>query len=419
MLNHSIVFLSPLLKPFTPEYFGFQLSIFLALLLLPISLKTSLFFTLTLFLSRTTLKSKPKSCFIIFIISFIEISKLFPILIISPASWSLFKTLVKLSTVSSIKVKSLVGDKFPNLILRLLLNIWVIIVGMIARADCLGPKVLNGLIIVIGRLKDLGIDFKKLEIYLNKISKIKNNRCINKKTGKIISGIIPVHIFGHACDVESLARIAKKFRLKIIEDAAEAVGSFYKKKHLGTFGDVGCLSFNGNKIITTGGGGAVITNKKNIAKKINHLTNTAKIYHKWEYIHDDIGYNFRLPSLNAALGLAQIEKLNTFLNAKRKLFQKYSKNLGKLAGVSIFKEGKNMKSNYWLQTLILDKKNKYLKNQILNYCYKKKIYLRPVWKLISTLKPYKKNQKMDLAGARDIIDRAINLPSSQRIIIKK
>ena len=274
-------------------------------------------------------------------------------------------------------------------------------------------------LILLTQIKDLGIDFKKLEIYLNKISKIKNNRCINKKTGKIISGIIPVHIFGHACDVESLARIAKKFRLKIIEDAAEAVGSFYKKKHLGTFGDVGCLSFNGNKIITTGGGGAVITNKKNIAKKINHLTNTAKIYHKWEYIHDDIGYNFRLPSLNAALGLAQIEKLNTFLNAKRKLFQKYSKNLGKLAGVSIFKEGKNMKSNYWLQTLILDKKNKYLKNQILNYCYKKKIYLRPVWKLISTLKPYKKNQKMDLAGARDIIDRAINLPSSQRIIIKK
>lgn len=272
---------------------------------------------------------------------------------------------------------------------------------------------------VDSNIKDLGIDCKKLEIYLNKISKIKNNRCINKKTGKIISGIIPVHIFGHACDIENLARIAKKFRLKIIEDAAEAVGSFYKKKHLGTFGDVGCLSFNGNKIITTGGGGAVITNKKNIAKKINHLTNTAKIYHKWEYIHDDIGYNFRLPSLNAALGLAQIEKLNTFLNAKRKLFQKYSKNLGKLAGVSIFKEGKNMKSNYWLQTLILDKKNKYLKNQILNYCYKKKIYLRPVWKLISTLKPYKKNQKMDLAGARDIIDRAINLPSSQRIIIKK
>ena len=268
-------------------------------------------------------------------------------------------------------------------------------------------------------IKDFGIDCKKLEIYLNRISKIKNNKCINKKTGRIISGIVPVHIFGHSCDIENLIRIAKKYKLKIIEDAAEAVGSFYKNKHLGTYGDVGCLSFNGNKIITTGGGGAVITNKKNLADKIKHLTNTAKIDHKWEYIHDDVGYNFRMPSLNAALGLAQIEKINIFLKAKRKLFIRYSKNLNNLNGISIYKEGKNMKSNYWLQTLILDKKHKYLKNQLLKYCYKKKIYLRPVWKLISTLKPYKKKQKMNLSGARDIIDRAINLPSSQSIIIRK
>ena len=272
---------------------------------------------------------------------------------------------------------------------------------------------------VDSNIADLGIDCKKLEIYLNKISKIKNNKCVNKKTGRIISGIIPVHIFGHSCDIENIIRIAKKFRLKIIEDAAEAVGSFYKKKHLGTFGDVGCLSFNGNKIITTGGGGVVLTNKKNLANKIKHLANTAKIKHKWEYIHDDIGYNFRMPSLNAALGLAQIEKINIFLKAKRKLFHKYSKNFSKLIGASIFREGKNLKSNYWLQTLILDKKYKYLKNELLNYCYKKKVFLRPTWKLISSLKPYKKKQKMDLSGARDIVDRAINLPSSQSLLINK
>ena len=272
---------------------------------------------------------------------------------------------------------------------------------------------------VDSKIEDLGIDCKKLEIYLKKISKIKKNKCINKKTGRVISGIIPVHIFGHSCDIENIIKIAKKFRLKIIEDAAEAVGSFYKKRHLGTFGDVGCLSFNGNKIITTGGGGAVITNKKNLAKKIRYLSSTAKVKHKWEYIHDDIGYNFKMPSLNAALGLAQISKIDIFLKAKRRLFNKYSKNLKQLIGVSIFQEGKNLKSNYWLQTLILDKRYKYLKDELLNYCYKKKIFLRPTWKLISSLKPYKKTQKMDLSGAKDIADRVINLPSSQSLLIHK
>ena len=268
-------------------------------------------------------------------------------------------------------------------------------------------------------IKDLGIDCKKLEIYLDKISIIKNNKCINKKTGRIISGIIPVHIFGHSCDIENIIRISKKFRLKIIEDAAEAVGSFYKKKHLGTYGDVGCLSFNGNKIITTGGGGAVITNRNNLAKKIKHLANTAKIKHKWEYIHDNIGYNLKMPSLNAALGLAQISKIDIFLKAKRKLFYQYSKNFNNLIGIRIFREGKNLKSNYWLQTLILDNKYKNLKNKLLNFCYKKKIFIRPTWKLISNLKPYKKKQKMNLSGAKNIVDRAINLPSSQSLIINK
>ncbi len=269
------------------------------------------------------------------------------------------------------------------------------------------------------KIEDFGIDYKKLETYLKKISEIRNNKCINKKTGRVISGIIPVHIFGHSCNIEKIIKVAKKYRLKIIEDAAEAVGSFYKKRHLGTFGDIGCLSFNGNKIITTGGGGAVITNKKNLAKKIRHLASTAKIKHKWEYIHDDIGYNFKLPSLNAALGIAQIEKINIFLKAKRRLFHEYSKNFNKIIGATIFREGKNLKSNYWLQTLILDKKYKYLKNQMLNYCHKKKIFLRPTWKLISSLKPYKKKQKMDLSGAREIADRVINLPSSQSLLINK
>ncbi len=272
---------------------------------------------------------------------------------------------------------------------------------------------------VDSNIKDLGIDCNKLEKYLKKISKIKNNKCINKKTKRIISCIMPVHIFGHSCDIKNIAKIAKKFRLKVIEDTAEALGSFYKNKHLGTFGDVGCISFNGNKIITTGGGGVVLTNNSKLAKKIKHLSNTAKLKHKWEYIHDDVGFNFRMPSLNAALGLAQLTKIKIFLNAKRKLFHKYSNNFNSIPGVQIFKEGKNLRSNYWLQTLILEKKYKNVKDSLINYCYNRKIFVRPAWKLISSLRPYRQKQKMNLSGAKDIADRVINLPSSQSLLIKK
>ena len=186
---------------------------------------------------------------------------------------------------------------------------------------------------------------------------------MNKKTGKIISAIIPVHLFGHACDIEKLLKLSRKFKLKVIEDAAECLGSFFKGNHLGLFGDLGCLSFNGNKIITTGGGGAIITNKKNLAKKIKHLITTAKVKHKWDYIHDEIGYNFKMPSLNAALGLAQIEKIRLFLKAKRKLHKSYLNNFRGIVGAKIFTENKNSISNFWLQILILDKKNKHLKKK--------------------------------------------------------
>ena len=193
---------------------------------------------------------------------------------------------------------------------------------------------------------------------------------------------------------------------------------FIKKKHLGTFGDVGCISFNGNKIITTGGGGMVITNKKKLAKKIKHLTTTAKIKHKWEYLHDEVGYNFRMPNLNAALGLAQFEKINIFLKAKRDLFKKYFNVFNKIKGISLYKEPKYANSNYWLHTLILNTENINLKNKILKELHKKLIYARPVWKLISELEPYKKNQKMNLSGAKEIYNKIINLPSSQSLVLK-
>ena len=271
---------------------------------------------------------------------------------------------------------------------------------------------------VDSQIENFGINCLKLENYLNKIVKFKGNKCINKFTGKVIKAIIPVHVFGHPCNIQDIIKIAKKFNLIVVEDAAEALGSFYKKKHLGTFGDVGCFSFNGNKIITTGGGGMVITNKKILAKKIQHLTTTAKLKHKWEYIHDEIGYNLRMPNLNAALGLAQFEKIHTFLKAKKILFKKYFNVFNKIKGISLYKEPRNANSNYWLQTLILSNNNVNLKNKILKESHKKLIYTRPVWKLISELKPYKKNQKMNLSGAKEIYSKIINLPSSQSLVLK-
>ena len=233
-------------------------------------------------------------------------------------------------------------------------------------------------------------------------------------------GIMPTQLNGRTCNMDKIMSLADKYKLFVVEDSAQALGSKFKGKHSGTFGNVGAISFYPAKVMGCfGDGGAVITNRNNLAKKIKHLANTAKIKHKWEYIHDNIGYNLKMPSLNAALGLAQISKIDIFLKAKRKLFYQYSKNFNNLIGIRIFREGKNLKSNYWLQTLILDNKYKNLKNKLLNFCYKKKIFIRPTWKLISNLKPYKKKQKMNLSGAKNIVDRAINLPSSQSLIINK
>lgn len=266
-------------------------------------------------------------------------------------------------------------------------------------------------------ISSLGIDCLKLNKYLEKISIMKNGKCINKTTKNHIKAIIPVHIFGHPCDILGILKIAKKYRLKVIEDAAEALGSFYKNKHLGTFGDIGCFSFNGNKIVTTGGGGMVVSNNTRYANKIKHLTTTAKLKHQWEYIHDEVGYNFRMPNINAALGLAQLEKIRIFISAKRRLFLKYSSKLSKVNGISLFKEKKGCRSNYWLQTIILDKNQSQKKNKLLKKLYKAKIFCRPVWKLISELKPYRNCSKMNLSGSREIYKRAISLPSSPDLIL--
>ena len=270
---------------------------------------------------------------------------------------------------------------------------------------------------VDSNISDFGIDVGKLHDYLNKNFKLTKESLINKKTHRKVKAIVPVHIFGHSCAIEEINKLARKFNLKVIEDAAEALGSFKKSKHLGTFSLFGCLSFNGNKIITTGAGGAIITNSFKHYKVAKHLITTAKVPHKFKYVHDKIGFNYRMPSLNASLGIAQMYKLNKFIKAKRNLYLKYKNSFLNVDGIKIFKDNKDEVSNYWLQTAILDDKKKKYKENLIKFCISKNIFVRPAWELISDLKPYKNCPKMDLFGAKNIESRVINLPSSQSLIL--
>ena len=264
--------------------------------------------------------------------------------------------------------------------------------------------------------ESLSIDLLKLEKYLKKISIIKKKYCYNKKTGNRIYAIIPTHIFGHIENIDNLVKIANKFKLKIIEDSSEALGSYYKGRHAGTFALAGVLSFNGNKIITTGGGGAILTNSDNFAKKARHLISISRMKHDWKYNYDQIGYNMRMPNINAALGCAQIENLNYFLKKKRKLFKLYDEKFKKVKDITLYKETKNSKSNYWLQTILLKKSSFLLRDRILRYTNKHKINTRPVWKLMHKISYLKKFQKMNLSNANQIEKKIINLPSSMNLI---
>jgi len=258
----------------------------------------------------------------------------------------------------------------------------------------------------------LGIDADKLDSYLSEISNIENGICYNKKTGKIIKAVLPMHTFGHPVDMDKLKVVADKYNLKIIEDAAESLGSFYKGKHTGNFGDVTALSFNGNKIITTGGGGAILTNDDYLADRAKYLTTTAKVPHKWEYFHDVVGYNYRMPALNAALGCAQMEQLEKFIKQKRDLAMRYAEAFDNLQGVSFFTEPEFAKSNYWLNTIILSDELVTLRDEILDYTNKNGIMTRPIWTPMHKLPMYKSCPKMDLSFTENIEKRIINIPSS-------
>jgi len=261
----------------------------------------------------------------------------------------------------------------------------------------------------------LGIDVKKLRGYLVEVTKQISGQCVNQKTGRIIRAIVPMHTFGHPSDIEGLMDICNEFNLKMVEDAAEAIGSYYKGKHVGTFGLFGTLSFNGNKTITTGGGGAILTNNHELARQAKHLTTTAKIPHKWEFKHDQVGFNYRMPNINAALGCAQLEDLPQKLLLKRELFTKYKKAFKNLTGIELFQEPENCKSNYWLQTLILEEHESENLQKILESTNESQIMTRPSWVLLNELKPFLDCPSMDLVVAKSLSSRIINIPSSSNL----
>lgn len=259
----------------------------------------------------------------------------------------------------------------------------------------------------------LGLDPYKFGNYLKEIAEVKNGNCFNKKTGRRIKAVVPMHTFGHPVDMDPLVEICNQFKIELIEDAAESLGSFYKGKHTGNLGKVSAVSFNGNKIVTTGGGGAILTNDESLGKLAKHLTTTAKVPHKWAYSHDQIGYNYRMPNINAALGCAQLESLPEVISQKRKLAENYHAAFEKIKGVHFFTELSFAQSNYWLNALLLDKNFSNERESLLEATNKAGIMTRPAWTLMHELEIYKNCPKMhDLSGAKNIEECLINIPSS-------
>ncbi len=255
----------------------------------------------------------------------------------------------------------------------------------------------------------MGLSPQALETYLQTNAKIENNICINQTTGKRIKACLPMHTFGHACRIEEIITICKRYHIEVVEDAAEAMGSFYKGQHLGTFGTLSAISFNGNKIMTTGGGGIILTNDDNLAKQAKHLSTQAKVPHQWEYEHDSIGYNYRMPNINAALGLAQLEQINHFIANKRETAHQYNL-FFQQQQIHFFKERDNEQSNYWLNAIIFN--NAEERNLFLEESNQNGVMTRPIWKLMNQLSMFKDCPKGDLTNAEWLANRVVNIPSS-------
>ncbi|TKI72842.1 LegC family aminotransferase [Lysinibacillus mangiferihumi] len=261
-------------------------------------------------------------------------------------------------------------------------------------------------------INTLGVDADKLKIYLEQIGKLQNNQLYNRETGRRISALVPMHTFGHAVDIEGLLKVCDMYNVTLVEDAAESLGTYYKGKHTGSFGKVSALSFNGNKIMTTGGGGAIVTDDDALADYAKHLTTTAKIPHRWAYEHDEIGFNYRMPNINAALGCAQLEKMPLFIQQKRELTKHYEQWLADIEGVQLFEEPANTRSNYWLQTILLDEQ--FNRDEVLAFLNEQGVMSRPIWTPMHHLAIYQNCPKSDLRVTEQLNKSVVNIPSTPK-----
>ncbi len=259
----------------------------------------------------------------------------------------------------------------------------------------------------------MGLSPVALLTFLNKYAEKKDGVCVNKSTGRIIRACVPMHTFGHSCRVDAIQKICEEWGIFLIEDSAESLGSYYQGKHTGRFGKLGVFSFNGNKVITSGGGGVIVTDDEILAKRAKHLTTTAKVPHAYEFVHDEIGYNYRMPNLNAALLVAQLEQLDGFLKNKRELAGIYKMFFESVEGLSFVEEPTNAQSNYWLQAVLLE--NREQREAFLKETNAKGVMTRPVWRLMNELDMFKDCFAENIDNAKFLEERLVNIPSSVRL----
>ena len=260
----------------------------------------------------------------------------------------------------------------------------------------------------------LGIDPYRLARYLDRIGERVDGQLVNRNTGRPIRAVLPMHTFGHPVDLDPLIEVCERHGIVLVEDAAESIGSYYKGRHTGGIGRIGALSFNGNKTVTTGGGGAVATDDEELGARAKHLSTQAKVPHRWEYVHDAIGFNYRLPNLNAALGCAQLEQLDGFLTDKRRLAERYAEAFTAVPGVRFFVEPPFARSNYWLNAILLDEPDLAQRDAVLGATNDVGLQTRPVWRLMHRLPMYADAPRDSLVVSEALEARLVSIPSSAR-----
>ena len=264
-------------------------------------------------------------------------------------------------------------------------------------------------------METLGLSPNAVKAWLEKNAELKNGICYNKRTGHRVKACVPMHTFGHPVKIDELVQICNEWHIELVEDAAESIGSLYKGKHTGTFGKVGAISFNGNKTITTGGGGMLLFQDEELGKLAKHLTTQAKVPHRWAFVHDQIGYNYRMPNINAAWGCAQLENLERYVENKRETAKIYADFFKNVPDITFFTEPENCRSNYWLNVVML--KDKAAQQEFLEYTNDHGIMTRPVWELMNRLEMFKHCENDGLKNTEWLADRIVNIPSSVRLKI--